>query len=957
MGVKTLSLLTLCLIFRFALFSTIEDLKCNHGSMNPSKLTECRCTAGWGGFSCSMCKTDLACTRDEVEDDDDDVEPKLLYCDTNFFPGPGKLYECSVDDEDFVYIIGETVILGMDFGGVGFMEIWGIQRVSKGVDDIYDLHERYLKTAGCTIFNVSSDYDFGARTISIESSSSLCSCGVGSTKCEDEYVASTIAGMVGASHLTCNVYTEECVMKHDNFIGEVKLKCKASGCLEEPIPEPSNFTYIPAILILSWKGYVVDGLCLVFVIMLCLVLPLACCLNNILYSYTSEKRDSEIIMGINHFEIRAQIESYSCGKLIILKPIFIKFGGGVTGLIGPSGAGKTTLLNITAGHIMKGYFGNKRGGGISIRKCFGVIGRTAINCLVGCISCSSHCGLDELMKIRDRARRRGLRLLYNEVDTEHVNLSRIRAFQEQDVLLTDSATVMEVIRGASNARDPRNRKERNMWISKIIGKLGLSAHVDRRIGSSEDRGLSGGEKSRVMLASQLAGFQPFTLLDEPLSGLDGETKLSVLQLLKKKCRENHVTVLSLHDPNDDMIMYLDNVVFMQSGEVVFNLTLSQLIHMSKKYRKSDSGGTPMTYAQILERHYKELANNVPAVSTLTFEDDLENVEKLMERNITESKNLIPTQIDVSTKRGDDDDDVLDKIRIERRPTEIRKLNPTKNTLLRQVTFLLIRDIRSIFRNLFSHIIRALIPVLISVVISVLYYKLENGVTGSQNRMGFIYFLCLYLNLASITSLWLFSDDKLLYLNEVFTGTYTKHGWFVGKLIVRTVMNSLYQPILISLITYWIIGLHKGRFFQFLFITISASILSDLQVIIIGIISSKNTGIMLYVVISLLNTLSSGLVLNFNTIPAIFRWAGYFFGFWRVVYEALMINEFEGSIVRIDPKGLTGVKPFNAPGEFWLVELGMNVENLDFNLVMLVVMPVVYTLVAHGLFLYKMRIKK
>jgi len=288
---------------------------------------------------------------------------------------------------------------------------------------------------------------------------------------------------------------------------------------------------------------------------------------------------------------------------------------------------------------------------------------------------------------------------------------------------------------------------------------------------------------------------------------------------------------------------------------------------------------------------------------------------------------------------------------------IMRLQSTNRTFLEQVLKLAIREIRETLRSPWSFIAQLILTLAASIFIGVLYYDQDFGIAGSQNRMGFIFWICSYLSLIAMNSIWLFSEGnmKIQHCREVFVGYYSLDAWFFQRLISKFFSNSILQPFILTITTYWMIGLHAGRFPIFLFIVVCISILSDLQGIIIGIISQdkKKLGIVMFTIVFLFNGLTCGLLLNMESVPPLLRWFGYF-GFWRVSYEALMITEFEGTTVKIDPKGMP---PYNAPGEFWLNELGMNVENYDFDLSMLVILISINVMIAYFLFKLLMKIKK
>ena len=84
------------------------------------------------------------------------------------------------------------------------------------------------------------------------------------------------------------------------------------------------------------------------------------------------------------------------------------------------------------------------------------------------------------------------------------------------------------------------QKER---VARSIELTGLKSVEDRNIFN-----LSGGQRQRAVIARALASNAEFILLDEPLVGLDRESRNSLLNFLDRLCHESQKTILMVsHD--------------------------------------------------------------------------------------------------------------------------------------------------------------------------------------------------------------------------------------------------------------------------------------------------------------------------------------------------------------------------------------------------------------------------
>ncbi len=109
-----------------------------------------------------------------------------------------------------------------------------------------------------------------------------------------------------------------------------------------------------------------------------------------------------------------------------------------------------------------------------------------------------------------------------------------------------------------DGKNPRKFQER------LVALLDLIGLTDRR--SHKPEQLSGGEQQRVALARALITEPAIVLADEPTGNLDSKTGTTIMELLRRSCRELGQTVIVVtHDPR--AASYADRVVFLRDGRI------------------------------------------------------------------------------------------------------------------------------------------------------------------------------------------------------------------------------------------------------------------------------------------------------------------------------------------------------------------------------------------------------
>ena len=208
----------------------------------------------------------------------------------------------------------------------------------------------------------------------------------------------------------------------------------------------------------------------------------------------------------------------------ILQPITADFRpGSLNVIMGPSGSGKTSLLNSMAGRLKDD---------LSTRyKQFGT-------------------------------------LKFNGLAPSSEVVHSICSFvtQDDDALLA-SLTVRETLRYAAGLRLPKwmSKEEKDRRAEEILLKMGLKDCADNLVGSDLAKGISGGEKRRVTIAVQILTEPRVLLLDEPLSGLDAFTALSIMDVLRGLSNEGRTLIVTIHQPRSDLFAHFGNILLLARG--------------------------------------------------------------------------------------------------------------------------------------------------------------------------------------------------------------------------------------------------------------------------------------------------------------------------------------------------------------------------------------------------------
>ena len=198
------------------------------------------------------------------------------------------------------------------------------------------------------------------------------------------------------------------------------------------------------------------------------------------------------------------------GMVLVDDVSFALDGGAFLGVVGPSGSGKSTLLRALSGS--------------------------------------------------ERAQRGRISFDGRDLYTEFAALrSRIGMVPQDDIVQTD-LTVGASLRYAAELRFPPDvpRAEREARVEEVMEQLALSHRRDTVITS-----LSGGQRKRVSVATELLTRPALLFLDEPTSGLDPGLERSLMQTLRELADGGRIVVCVTHSV--ESLQLCDRVLFLAPG--------------------------------------------------------------------------------------------------------------------------------------------------------------------------------------------------------------------------------------------------------------------------------------------------------------------------------------------------------------------------------------------------------
>jgi len=216
----------------------------------------------------------------------------------------------------------------------------------------------------------------------------------------------------------------------------------------------------------------------------------------------------------------------------------------------------------------------------------------------------------------------------------------------------------------------------------------------------------------------------------------------------------------------------------------------------------------------------------------------------------------------------------------------------------QVSWLSKRHLKNTVRQPFLVYLNFISTAVISVMLGLVFYHTNVNFGGIQNRMGSMFFIVLYLGLASLSSVPVWNEHKLLFLRERASGAYGTMAHFTSVVLFDIVPMRIIPTCMFS-VSFFMIGLSSTtdailHFPVFVLILVLANAAAVSMSMCIGACFPDTKIANAFASLAVLLTIMySGFILSRHTMGAFSKVMSNL-SYMSFAFEALLINEFHGA---------------------------------------------------------------
>ncbi|CAJ2632708.1 unnamed protein product [Trifolium pratense] len=566
--------------------------------------------------------------------------------------------------------------------------------------------------------------------------------------------------------------------------------------------------------------------------------------TNLTYSVKLQKKFSCFSSKENSLPNDPEAETKQNGMKILLNDISGEARDGeIMAVLGASGSGKSTLIDALADRISK-------------------------DSLRGTVTLNGEVLESSLQKV-------------------------ISAYVMQDDLLFPMLTVEETLMFSAEFRLPRSlsKSKKKARVQALIDQLGLQRAANTVIGDEGHRGVSGGERRRVSIGTDIIHDPIILFLDEPTSGLDSTSAYMVVKVLQRIAQSGSIVMMSVHQPSYRILGLLDRLIFLSHGQTVYSGSPVNLPNFFSEFGHPipenenrtefaldlirELEGTPGRTKSLVEFNKSwQLKNQPPSATIVNNNGPRLSVKDAISASISRGKL-------VSGTNGGNRNTTASLVATFANPFWIEMAVIGKRSLTNS------RRMPELFG------IRLGAVMVTGVILATMFYHLDNSPKGVQERLGFFAFAMSTTFYTCAEAIPVFLQERYIFMRETAYNAYRRSSYVLAHSIVA-LPALIFLSFAFAVTTFWSVGLAGGSSgFLFYFLTILASFWagSSFVTFLSGIVSHVMLGFTVVVAILAYFLLFSGFFISRDRIPPYWIWFHYL-SLVKYPFEGVLQNEFD-----------------------------------------------------------------
>ncbi|KAG9511481.1 putative ABC transporter, partial [Aureobasidium melanogenum] len=497
--------------------------------------------------------------------------------------------------------------------------------------------------------------------------------------------------------------------------------------------------------------------------------------------------------------------------------------GEVLALMGPSGSGKSTLLNVLAGRVSA-----TRGS-----------------------------------------------VLVNGARVSAPDYKKLTSFVEKEDILVGCLTVRETLDFAARLSLPRYilKNEDGSRVQTLIDSFGLQKQADTLIGTSIRRGISGGQKRRVSVASQLITTSSILFLDEPTSGLDSVASLQVVSLLKTYAQKHKlIVVASIHQPSAATFQLFDKLLLLSQGQTYYFGSLS------KAASYLSSLGLPVPNLMSLSEHILDLTNTDFDSEHL---DEQVSAQRLLAiQSVPRINRLLatpPPGYSSASSAGSQRTCLAHDLGI-------------------PITLLHRLFIKS-YRDIVTYWVRVAMYMGLAVMMGTVWLRLSPVQKDIQSYVNALFFGSAFLSFMAVAYVPAFLEDRAIFVKERANGLYGPLAFVVSNFLIGLPFLFLIS-ILFAGVTYGLVGFRSDAtafFIHIMWLFLDLVAAESLVVLVASLLPNFIVALTLVAFVNGFWMAAGGFLVPTGRLNAFWRYAFHYIDYQSYVFRGMMVNEFTGRV--------------------------------------------------------------